>query len=532
MNLQERFRILDSNRSSKLERARYCSSLTIPTILPPESWDEGRSLPQPYSSVASRGVTALASRILSALIPLNDTPFFKFSLKDGSFAPPEIDQYLETLSYQVFRKLTSTNLREAVYQALQHLIITGDVLMLMDHRYFFTNYRLDQFVVQRDVMGEIIEVIHLEYEAQDPNEIRYDQASIEHRDGYETYYCQYMRQEDGTWYFRREEANGELENEGVYKIPPFAVLRWISIPGENYGRSHCEDIMGDLRSLEAYTKAQIEGLAAASAFWIAIDPNGITELDDIASMRNGSFVAARQQDVYVISPAATMNPQVQAASAAVENMRREIGQAFLMTGQAIPSGDRVTATAVRMIGAELETVLGGAFSAIARTLMEPILKRCIVQMLDDELLQEELSEQFFDDDNTLSLQVVTGLQALSRDSDLQKLMQLGDMVRNLPPEAIATFKWDAYASQLITSLGFDSRMWVRKESEVQELQQMQQVQDAQASTAQTTAGAIGKSMANAAGEATASALQTPEVQAQAQQALQNVDLSQILGSLK
>jgi hypothetical protein len=532
MMLQERFRILDGNRQSKLERARYCSSLTIPTILPPESWDEGRTLPQPYSSVASRGVTSLASRMLSALIPLNDAPFFRFSLKDGSFVPHEIDQYLETLAYQVYRKLTSTNLRESVYQALQHLIITGDVLMMMDENYYFTNYRLDQYVVQRNVMGEVIEVVHLEYEAIDPDDIRWDQSSIEYREGFCTYYCQYLRQEDGTWYYRKEHANGDLVSDGVYVIPPFAVLRWFSIPGENYGRSHCEDILGDLRSLESYTKAQIEGLAAASAFWIAIDPGGVTEIDDVALMRNGSFVSARQQDVFTISPAATMNPQIQAASAAVETMRREIGQAFLMTGQALPSGDRVTATAVRMIGSELETVLGGAFSSIARTLMQPIVNRCIVQMLADELLEEGLEEQFFEEDGTLTLHIITGLQALSRDSDLQKLMQLGEMVRNLPPEAVSTFKWDAYASQLITSLGFDPRQWVRGEEEVREMQLQQQAQAAQQATAQTTAGAIGSSMAQAAGNAASTALQSPEVQAQAQQALGNIDLSALTGGMQ
>lgn len=515
--LQERFRILDGNRTSKLDRARLCASLTIPTVLPPESWDEGLTLPQPYSSVASRGVTSLASRMLSALIPLNDAPFFKFALKDGSFTPTEINEYLETLSYQVYRKLVSTNLRETVFQALQHLIITGDVLLVMDSDYFFTNYRLDQFVVQRNVMGEVIEVIHLEYEIMDPEEIRYDQSDIEYRDGYCTYYCQYQKMDDGSWYFRKEKADGEVWNEGIYKVPPFAVLRWVSVPGENYGRSHCEDILGDLRSLEAYTKSQIEGLAAASAFWIAVDPSGITELDDIASARNGSFVPARQTDVYVISPAATMNPQINAASIAVENMRREIGQAFLMTGQAIPSGDRVTATAVRMIGSELETVLGGAFSSIARTLMEPLVIRCVVQMIDDALLEEELEEQFFSEDSTLSLQIITGLQALSRDTDLQKLMQLGEMVRNLPEQAVATFRWDAYASQLITSLGFDPRMWVKSEQEVEQMMQRNQMMQAQAATAETTAGAMGASLAQAAGDATSTALESPEAQAMTQQ---------------
>jgi hypothetical protein len=440
MKLQERFRRLDSNRTSKLDRARQCSQLTIPTILPPESWEEGRSLPQPFSSVASRGVTSLSSRILSALIPLNDTPFFKFTLKDGSEAPHEVNAYLESTANQVYKKLISTNLRESTFQALQHLIVVGDVLMMMDDRYFFTNYRLDQFVVQRDIMGEVIEIIHLEYEPVDPDDIRYDQSSIEYRQGFETYYCQYIKTDDGQWHFRKEDSEGELEEDGTYVVPPFAVLRWFSIPGENYGRSHCEDIIGDLISLESYTKSQIEGLAAASAFWIGIDPNGITEVDDIATMRNGSFVSARQIDVFTISPAATMSPQISAASNAVETMRREIGQAFLMTGQAIPSGDRVTATAVRMIGSELETVLGGAFSAIARTMMEPIVMRCIVQMLQEQLIEDGLEEQFFHEDGTLSVHVLTGLQALSRDSDLQKLMQLGEMVRNLPPEAIATFR--------------------------------------------------------------------------------------------
>ena len=170
-----------------------------------------------------------------------------------------------------------------------------------------------------------------------------------------------------------------------------------------------------------------------------------------------------------------------------------------------------------MIGSELETVLGGAFSSIARTLMEPIVMRCVVQMLKDGLLEEELENQFFDEDGTLGVHTVTGLQALSRDSDLQKLMQLGEMVRNLPPEAVATFKWDAYASALITSLGFDPRQWVRSEEEVAEMQASQQLQGMQNATAQTTAGAIGSSMAQAAGSTAQAALQSP----QAQQAVSN-----------
>ena len=59
-------------------------------------------------------------------------------------------------------------------------------------------------------------------------------------------------------------------------------LRWIGVTGEDYGRSHCEEILGDIETLEAYTKALIDGMTAASTFWMAIDPSGITDIDDVA----------------------------------------------------------------------------------------------------------------------------------------------------------------------------------------------------------------------------------------------------------
>ena len=42
-------------------------------------------------------------------------------------------------------------------------------------------------------------------------------------------------------------------------------------------------------------------------------------------------------------------------------MRREVGAAFLLGSAGIRQADRVTATEVRMLGMEIENVLGGAF---------------------------------------------------------------------------------------------------------------------------------------------------------------------------
>ena len=57
----ERWRLLDGQRLMSLERARKCAALTIPSLLPPEGLTEEHQLPQPYSSVAARGVTNMAS---------------------------------------------------------------------------------------------------------------------------------------------------------------------------------------------------------------------------------------------------------------------------------------------------------------------------------------------------------------------------------------------------------------------------------------------------------------------------------------
>ena len=66
-SIYERFRTLDTDRTSKLDRARACSALTIPSVLPPETWTERDALIQPSTSMPSRGVTNLASRMLKFL---------------------------------------------------------------------------------------------------------------------------------------------------------------------------------------------------------------------------------------------------------------------------------------------------------------------------------------------------------------------------------------------------------------------------------------------------------------------------------
>jgi hypothetical protein len=143
---------------------------------------------------------------------------------------------------------------------------------------------------------------------------------------------------------------------------------------------------------------------------------------------------------------------------------------------------------VRRIGQELEMVLGGAFSSIARELFVPIVQRSVFLMLDEGVIDERLQDQFFDDQGVLNVEIITGLQALSRDTDLMKLMQLGEMMRNLPQEAMQTFKFQEYGRALITALGFDANNWIRSEEDIKaekaEMQREAMAMQQQAATQQ------------------------------------------------
>jgi hypothetical protein len=471
----DRFRILDSLRTSKLERSRFCSSLTIPSVLPPEGWNEQSQLPQPYSSISARGVTSMASRMLSALLPLNDAPFFRFELSSGIQPEIEIDSYLSNLSYQVYNKISSGNLRESIYQILQHLIVVGDVMVILEDDMNIRLIRIDRFVVRRNVNGDINEIIYKEYETiegdQDDQDILFSSSlDSDNRPGYKSLYTRLTKsKEENIWKSVTECVEGIVQNSGEFTVPNFIVLRWAGIAGENYGRSHCEDMIGDIKALEGFTEGLINGITASSIFWMAVDPTGMAEVDDINGTPTGGWISARPNEVHVVSPATTMNPQINHTQNGVNLLRQEIGRAFLLDSASIPQGERVTATAVRMIGQELEHVLGGAFSAIARDLMRPLVARVVFLMTTNGEVDERL-EEMFSKEGLLNVDIITGLQALSRDSDLQKLMQMGEMIRNLPEAAAMMFRWDQYGKALITSLGFNSELWIKSEEQVREEQ--------------------------------------------------------------
>src|SRR6478736_1299381 len=104
-SIRQRYRELHTARFLVLERQRKSAEMTIPSLLPPISQRQQDPLRQPYSSEQARGVTGLASKILSALLPLDQTSFFQFDPADTRDAQnDQIIQFLDELTRRVYSK--------------------------------------------------------------------------------------------------------------------------------------------------------------------------------------------------------------------------------------------------------------------------------------------------------------------------------------------------------------------------------------------------------------------------------------------
>jgi hypothetical protein len=481
MNLAARFEILDGNRVSQLERYRTFAENTIPSLLPREGHDQTEEFNHPFSSVQARGITGMASKMLGAMLPLNDMPFFQLGLKSGRDQTVEEREYLEDIARRAHKKLTSKNLRDSLFQALKYLITVGNCMVTLEDDFKIRLTRLDHYVTVRNILGDVIEIIYLDFkfrdETADPVTLGLGGFSSRNTYPFDVFYNQIKwNEKTQVWDFRRENSKGDLLETGTYEkfALPFVAARWNVVPGEHYGRSYVEEIYGDIISLEAYTESLTETLSASASWWPAVNPYGTTDLNDVSGRPNGSWIAASPNDVFVISPANTMRSSVQAAFEAVESMRRSVSTAFLDSQGQVRQAERVTAAEIRMLGQELEQVLGGAFSAIAKELFVPLVRRTLFLMIENGELDERITSTLFDDDDGIfEIDIITGLQALSRDNDLVKLMQMGDMMRNLPPEAAQSFKWDEYGRALVTALGFNPTNWIKSPEEVQQEQSMQ-----------------------------------------------------------
>jgi hypothetical protein len=474
-----RFEQLQGDRSTFLRRAQDASKLTIPALIP-ETTGNSAKLKTPFQAVGARGVNSLASKLLIALLPPS-TPFFKLSIdslelmKEGQEGlETEIDKGLRVIEAALMNEIEISNDRVAMFEALKHLIVGGNVLLYLTDNGLKV-YHLNRYVCKRDDVGNILEIItketvHPQALPSDFLEIikkkeNYDAEDFD--EDLDIYTCIKRYGDEFTWF---QECKGEkipgTDGNSKIDVSPWICLRWVRIDGEDYGRGYVEEYQGDLISLEALMQAIIEGAAASAKTLFLVNPNGVTRAATLAKAPNGAIREGNAQDVSVLQ--VNKGADFQVSFSAIQRIESRLEYAFLMSRSIQRDAERVTAAEVSIMANELENSLGGIYSILTQEFQLPYLKRRM-HMLVRSGKAPKLPEK---------RGIVTGLQGLGRGNDRAKLVEfIGTVSQALGPDVMRMYmNVDEAVKRLANSIGIDTANLVKTQEQIQQEMQAQQQQ--------------------------------------------------------
>ena len=466
---QQLYTTLEGARYSYLDRGRACSKLTLPYVMPEEGFGPHSRLETPFSGVGSRGVNNLASKLLLALLPPN-SPFFRFQANEKKLAedetPPElmseIEASLQALEELVMDDVTRGAYRVALHEALKHLIIPGNALLYLPDEGGLRVFHLDRFVVQRDPMGNLLSVatkesvafstlseeIRQRLQQQDPNLAESD-AKVD--------LFTSCKRNAKHWVITQDVNGVDIPYAGgkvTMDRNPFIPLRLSRIDGEAYGRGFVEEYLGDIQSLEALTRAIVEGSTRART---------------LAESPNGAIVQGNAADVNTLQ--LDKFNDFRTAQVTMEAIKDRLGAAFLLTSGVVRQAERVTAEEIRMLSQELEASLGGLYSLLAAEMQLPLVKR-IMSVMQKKKMLPKLPKDL------VKPVIVTGVEALGRGNDLSKLdLFLAGAAQVVGPEAIGQFvNVEDYFKRRATALGIKTEGLIKSAEQMQQEAQMQQMQ--------------------------------------------------------
>lgn len=423
---KDRFTTLDGKRDQVLQRGRDCADLTIPALMPPQGADENTNLSTPYQSLGSRGVNNLASKLRLALFPPGN-PFFRFQVDNDaleviSAEDPQVKQQIEG----IMQKLENDALAELeqgadaviLHAAIKQLITVGNVLLHMPRDEDSRIFRLQNYVILRDVSGNWYEIVAQEKVSKYtlPEDIANGvAASASKDDDEEVVIYTHVRKEDqkAVWY--QEINEQEVPNsagQSDYIDCPYIPLRWAALENENYGRGHVEEYLGDLRSLEDLSKDLVAFSAAAAKVIFLDRPNSMTDLEALQEAQSGDFVEGNLEDIGVLQ--LNKYHDFQVTKSQIDDLSLRISHAFLLTTGTVRQAERVTAEEIRMQAQELEDVLGGVYTVLSAELQQKVVRR-LIERLKAKGRFPTLPK------GTVKPVIVTGFEALGRGHELNKL---------------------------------------------------------------------------------------------------------------
>jgi hypothetical protein len=486
---RQRYHELTSGRTAFLDIALECAKLTIPTLLMhEETTTDYTRFKTPWQSVGAKGVVTLASKLMLGLLPPS-TSFFKLQLDDSKLgveipaeAKSELDLSFAKIERMIMESIAASTDRVQIFSAIKHLVVTGNALLYMG-KDGMKMYPLNRYVVERDGNGNVTEIVTRERvnrkllgpEFENPKPLSVVDSSVgsKFEKDVDVFTCIKLTKKGWTWY---QEADDKILPNTYGKAPkdrsPWLPLRFVTVDGEDYGRSRVEEFLGDLRSLEALMQALVEGSAAAAKVIFTVSPSSVTKPASLANAGNGAIIQGRPDDIGVVQVGKTADFRTAFELAGV--LEKRLSEAFLILN--VRQSERTTAEEVRMTQMELEQQLGGLFSLLTSEFLIPYLNRKMLDLTRSKQIPALPK-------GLVNPTIVAGINALGRGQDRESLIQfVTTIAQTMGPQALAQYvNPDEAIKRLAAAQGIDILNLVKGMEQIQSEKQQAMQQQMQAS---------------------------------------------------
>lgn len=485
---------LDGQRRGFINRCEKYASFTIPKLCPQVGYKQNSNeLQHDFQAVGAQAVNHLANKIMLALFAPS-RPFFRLDADmalEQELAGLGVDKAKMTEMMAMGEKaaiaeLDRMSMRPKLYEAVKHLIVTGNCLLILEPEGARV-VGLKHYCVRRSMTGAVLEILHVDC-------LTFDELDPEVQDVARGWMGgSYAGSEDREVKLYRWIKRGPTGDYTMtqwvdqYQLPakfsgrwpeekmPYRVLTWDLSDDAHYGTGLVEDYTGDFAGLSMLSKAQIMGAILSSEFRWLVNPAGMTRPEDFRDSENGAAIPGQAGDVSIIQ--SNKSGDLQIVMGVGQEYIQRIGRGFLLSTAVTRDAERVTAEEIRMQAQELETSLGGAYSRLAVDFQIPMAYWLM------ELIGFSLG------DSRVKPSIVTGLDALSRTGDLDDLkMWLGDMagLSALPEPLQMILNMDAIAKAFAAARRIKTDDFMKSPDQIQAEQQAAQAQAAQAQS--TSAG--------------------------------------------
>jgi len=483
---------LDSLRSALISRCERYAALTIPKVCLPSGFDViSNDQTHDYQSLGAEAVNNVVNKLMLALFPPGH-PFFIMKLEREAMQQAIATGLTETQVADVLAEgereavttLEASGQRPRVYNALRHLVVTGNVLVdKFSSKGELKVTGIRNFCVTRTGNGKIKTLVvrekllfgELEPKVQELMAGRYnDDSEVVH-------YKRIRRLRNGDYVLDQSIDTNLLPNDRfggkwTEKTLPFAVWTWDLDDESDYATGLIEEHVGDFEALSILSESSVDGGVMAAEVRYLVNNTGQTNADDMNKSENGDFVPGNDGDVVPVT--AENYNGVRVAFEIMSRWEQRIARNFLMTSAITRNAERVTAEEIRMNAQELETAYGGRYSALGAT-VQPFIAEWLLDKAGFSLKGTKVR-----------IVIITGLDALSRNAEIESLkLAMGDLaaVATLPPELQDRIKMDDLAMFVGQGRGTDLKRFLLSDQEYE--QKVAKRQAAQVNTEAAVAGA-------------------------------------------